>query len=110
MRDFAKATGALAKTDRVDAAVLAAFAHAIRPAARPIKDADTRDLDDLVTRRRQLIDMRVQETLRMGTASKLQRKPLAPHIAWLNKRIADLDDDLNKRLRASDVCVQRTIC
>lgn len=101
-RDFAKATGQLAKTDRVDAVVLAAFARAIRPAVRPIKDADTRELDDLVTRRRQLIDMRVQETLRLGTASKVQRKSLAAHIAWLEKRIAKLDDDLTKRLRSSD--------
>ena len=102
-RDFAKATGQLAKTDVVDAAILAAFARAIRPAVRPIKDADTRDLDDLVTRRRQLMDMRVQEMLRMGIASKVQKKSLAAHITWLNKRIADLDDDLTKRLRASDV-------
>ena len=101
-RDFAKATGQLAKTDLVDAAVLAAFARAIRPAVRPIKDVDTRELDDLVTRRRQLIDMRVQETLRLGTASKVQRKSLAGHIAWLDKRIVKLDDDLSKRLRASD--------
>jgi transposase len=101
-RDFAKATGQLAKTDQVDAAVLAAFARAIRPAVRPIKDADTRELDDLVTRRRQLIDMRVQETLRLGTASKVQSKSLKAHIAWLDKRIASFDDDLTKRLRASD--------
>ena len=101
-RDFAKATGQLAKTDLVDAAVLARFARAIRPAARPLKDADTRELDELLTRRRQLIDMRVQETLRLGTASKLQRKSLAAHIAWLDKRIVKLDDDLSKRLRVSD--------
>jgi transposase len=102
-RDFAKATGQLAKTDLVDAATLAAFARAIRPAVRPIKGADTRALDDLVTRRRQLVDMRVQETLRLGTASKIQKKSLAAHITWLDKRITDLDDDLTKRLRASDV-------
>jgi len=101
-RDFAKATGQLAKTDLVDAAVLAAFARAIRPAVRPIKDVDTRELDDLVTRRRQLVDMRVQETLRLGTASTLQRKSVTAHIAWLDKRIVKLDDDLSKRLRASD--------
>jgi transposase len=101
-RDFAKATGQLAKTDSVDAAVLAAFARAIRPAVRPIKDVDARELDDLVTRRRQLVDMRVQETLRLGTASTLQRKSVTAHIAWLDKRIVKLDDDLSKRLRASD--------
>lgn len=102
-RDFAKATGQLAKTDVVDAAILAAFARAIRPTVRPIKDADTRDLDDLVTRRRQLMNMRVQEMLRMGTASRVQKRSLMAHITWLDKRIADLDDDLSKRLRASDV-------
>ena len=102
-RDFAEAKGQLAKTDLVDAAILAAFARAIRPVVRPLKNADTRDLDDLVTRRRQLVDMRVQEMLRMGTASKVQEKSLTSHITWLDKRIADLDDDLTKRLRASDV-------
>ena len=89
-RDFAKATGQLAKTDQVDAAMLAAFAKAIRPQARPLKDADTRALDDLVSRRRQLIDMRVQETLRLGTAaSKPLQKSLNKHIAWLDKQITE---------------------
>ena len=102
-RDFAKATGQLAKTDRVDAAVLCAFARAIRPAVRVVKDVDTRDLDDLVSRRRQLISMRVQETLRLGSAeSKALQKSLKKHIAWLDKQIAGLDGDLTKRLRASD--------
>jgi transposase len=102
-RDFAKATGQLAKTDTVDARVLAAFARAIRPAVRPIKQADTRDLDELVTRRRQLIDMRVQETLRLSAAvSKAQRKSLLSHIAWLDKRIDKIDGDLARRLRASE--------
>jgi len=103
-RDFAKATGQLAKTDRVDAAILAAFAQAIRPAVRPLKDADTRDLDALVTRRRQLVAMRVQESLRLGAAhSKGLQKNLKSHIAWLDKQIAKLDDDLSARLRHSDV-------
>lgn len=104
VRDFAKSTGELAKTDRLDAAVLSAFAKAIRPVVRPLKDADTRELDDLVTRRRQLVDMRVQETLRLGRAtSKLSQRSLKAHIAWLDKRIADIEDDLHRRLRASDV-------
>ena len=103
-RDFAKATGQLAKTDKVDAAMLAAFAQAIRPQARPLKDADTRALDDMVSRRRQLIDMRVQETLRLGTAaSKPLGKSLNKHIVWLDKRIAEIDTDLTSRLRKSDV-------
>lgn len=103
-RDFAKASGQLAKTDQVDAAVLAHFARAIRPAVRVIKDADTRDLNDLVTRRRQLIAMRVQETLRLGSAgSGALKKNLTKHIVWLDKQITALDGDLTKRLRTSDV-------
>lgn len=103
-RDFAKATGQLAKTDQVDAAMLAAFAQAIRPQARPLKHADTRALDDLVSRRRQLITMRVQETLRLGTAtSKPMQKSLNKHIAWLDKQIGQIDSDLTKRLRQSDL-------
>ena len=103
-RDFAKATGRLAKTDRVDAAMLSAFAKAIRPQARPLKDEDTCALNDMVSRRRQLIDMRVQETLRLGTAaSKPLQKNLSKHIAWLDKQIAAVDNDLTKRLRGSNV-------
>jgi transposase len=104
VRDFAKATGRLAKTDRIDATVLAAFAKAIRPQVRPLKDEDTRILDDLVDRRRQLIGMRVQETLRLGTAaSKPLQKSLKKHIAWLDKQIDDVDRDLTQRLRESEV-------
>ena len=102
-RDFTKATGQLAKTDRIDAAILAEFARAIRPAIRPLKDEDTRALDDLVTRRRQLLAMRVQETLRLGSAgSRPLQKSLKTHIAWLDKRISDIDVDLTQRLRSSD--------
>lgn len=101
-RDFAKATGQLAKTDRIDAAVLCAFAQAIRPAVHPMKDEETRELDDLVTRRRQLIDMRVQETLRAGTAgSKGIKKSLKMHIAWLDRRIGALE------LTSLAACVRR---
>ncbi|MFZ5512285.1 MAG: IS110 family transposase [Pseudomonadota bacterium] len=101
-RDYAKATGQLAKTDRLDALVLADFARAIRPQVRPLKDEATRELDELVTRRRQLIDMRVQESLRLGRASALQRKSLKSHIAWLDKRIEEIDTDLTARLRKSE--------
>ena len=103
-RDFAKATGQLAKTDQVDAAMLSAFARAIRPQVRPLKDRVTRALEDLVSRRRQLIDMRVQETLRLSTAaSKPLEKSLKKHIAWLDKRISEIDNDLTRRLRNSEV-------
>lgn len=102
VRDFAKATGQLAKTDRVDAAVLAAFAKAIRPQVRPLKDEESRALDDMVNRRRQLIGMRVQETHRLASAaSKPLQKSLKKHIAWLDKQIGEADQDLTRRLRDS---------
>lgn len=103
VRDFARAAGQLAKTDRIDAAVLSAFARAMRPRVRPIKDALTREFDEMVGRRRQLVQMRVQEQLRLHTASKVQAKSLKAHIAWLDKNIAGLDEDMGKRLRSCEI-------
>lgn len=103
-RDFAKATGTLAKTDRVDAAVLGAFAKALRPQARPLKDAQTRELDEMVSRRRQLIVNRGQEALRLESATTQPlQKSVKAHMAWLDKRIAEIDEDLTHRLKDSDV-------
>jgi transposase len=103
-RDFAKATGQLAKTDRVDAAVLCAFAQAIRPAVRPLKDTTTRELDGLVTRRRQLVAMRTQELNRLPAAtSTVMRKSIGRHIGWLEKRIREVEDETKRRLRGSEV-------
>ena len=103
-RDFAKACGQLAKTDRVDAAMLCAFAKGIRPPVRTLKDGASQELDGLVTRRRQLVGMRVQESLRLNSAATgAPQKNVKKHIAWLNKQIAQIDDDLSRRLRESDV-------
>lgn len=103
-RDFARATGELSKTDRIDARMLCAFARAVRPQARPPKDAATRELAEALGRRRQLVDMRVQESTRLASAaSKSLRKSLTQHIAWLDKRIAESDGDLATRLRQSAV-------
>jgi transposase len=104
VRNFARASGELAKTDVIDARILSAFARAIRPAARAPKDADTRALADLLSRRRQLVDMRVQELQRQHTASSpTMKKSLAEHVAWLDKRIERLDQSMGQRLRDSDV-------
>jgi len=101
-RDFAKATGKLAKTDRIDAGVLAHFAQVLQPPVRPLKDAESRALDDMLNRRRQLVTMRVQEQFRLGSAaSPLLKKSLAAHIAWLDKQIDEVDGDLERQLRAS---------
>lgn len=104
VRSFARASGQLAKTDAIDARTLCAFARAIRPQARAPKDAQTRELADLLARRRQLVDMRIQELQRQHTAgSKAMRKSLAEHVAWLERRISRLDEDMGQRLRDSDV-------
>lgn len=101
VRDYAKACGRLAKTDRIDALILAAFAAAIRPQVRELPDEHTRALGDLLARRRQLIDMRVQEKLRLQRASAVARASLREHIAWLDERIERLDVDLTHALRSS---------
>lgn len=101
VRDFAKATGVLAKTDRLDAAVLARFAAVIQPAVREAPDQETRELAELVARRRQLVAMRTQEKTRLATAKGRQKDSIHEHIDWLNERIDGLDVDLTAALRTS---------
>jgi transposase len=101
VRDFARAVGQLAKTDRLDAAILAHFAEAIRPDPRPLPDDATRKLQALVARRRQLQGMLVAERNRRRVAEESIRPSLDEHIAWLRARVADLDNDLARELRAS---------
>lgn len=101
VRDFAKATGRLAKTDALDAQVLAHFADAVRPPPRAVPDACVQELSALLTRRRQLVDMRTAEHNRLGTAPRRIRTQLQAHIRWLDARLADVDHDLDQALRAS---------
>jgi len=103
IRDFAKATGRLAKTDSIDADVIAHFGEALRPQIRPIRDAETQELTDLVARRRQLVDMATAEKNRLSMARKKVRKDIQTHIAWLERRIQDVDTDLSKRIKESPV-------
>jgi transposase len=101
-RDFAKATGRLAKTDRIDAAVLAHFAEAVRPAPRPVADPQVQHLDALLARRQQLIGMRVMESNRLGTATDpAMRDGLGRHIAWLQAELAGADRQLAAAVQAS---------
>jgi transposase len=101
VRDFAKATGRLAKTDRLDAALLAHFADAVRPAIRPLPDAATQLLAALVARRRQLVEMLTAEENRRGLLPAPLRPELQDHIADLRRRVAQLDQDLDQHLRTS---------
>jgi transposase len=101
IRDFAKATGRLAKNDRIDAQVIAAFGAAIEPEIVQLPDEDARELGALLVRRRQLVTMRVQEVNRLGLAQGLMRKNIKAHIDWLEKQIDRLDIDLTAALRSS---------
>jgi transposase len=100
-RDFARATGQLAKTDALDARALAHFADVMRPTPRPVPDAQTQELRALLGRRQQLIGMRTAEQNRLTGTSERLMKDIEAHLTWLNASIATLDDDLEALLRAS---------
>src|SRR5215468_7645798 len=107
VRDFAKATGQLAKTDALDARTVAHFAEAVRPAPRPLPDAQTEELRALLARRRQLMAMRTTEQNRLENATRRLRADIEAHIAWLNQCVVALDDDLDTTLQASPVWRER---
>lgn len=101
IRDFARSTGRLAKTDALDALVLAQFAAVVLPEVRPLPDAATRELSALLARRRQLVDMRAAESNRLALALERVRPEIREHMRYLDKRIKQLDRELHDRLRAS---------
>jgi len=104
IRDFARATGRLAKTDALDAAVIAQFADAIRPEPRPVLDEEAQALDEMVSRRRQLIDMIVAETNRQKAMSnKRIAREIGRHILYLQTLLTDLDKDIDDAIRSSPV-------
>ena len=103
VRDFAKATGTLAKTDTLDAGVLAHFADAVRPDVRPLKDAETQILNSLTARRHQVMTMLVSEKNRLGAAIGAVSPRIEAHIAWLEQELSDLDKGLRQTLRRSPV-------
>ena len=103
VRDFAKATGQLAKTDSIDALVLARFAEAVRPALRPLPDEVTLELRALIARRRQLTEMIVAERNRLGGASKTVRKRIDAHVRWLEAELQRADGDLDQSIRQSPI-------
>jgi len=103
VRDFAKATGQLAKTDSIDADVLAHFAQAVRPALRPLPDTVTLELRALTARRRQLTEMIVAERNRLAMASKTVSKRIHAHIRWLQSELEQVDKDLDRSIRHSPI-------
>ena len=107
VRDFAKATGRLAKTDALDAQVIAHFAEAVRPAMRPLPDSETRELHSLNARRTQVVEMLVAEKNRLGRAGQAVRPRIRAHIEWLEQELKDLDRGLRDMLRRSPVWRER---
>ena len=103
VRDFARSTGQLAKTDRLDAAVLALFAERVQPAQRPLTDEATAELAELITRRQQLLAMLTQEKNRLPQVRTRVRRDVQAHITWLERRVAETDDDLRQAIEASPV-------
>ena len=103
VRDFARATGRLAKTDALDAQILAPFAEAVRPACRPLPDASTQQLAALITRRRQLVEMLTAEKNRRGSAPPVMRTQIQQHIEWLQQHLAQLDQELTTAVQASPI-------
>jgi transposase len=103
VRDYARAVGRLAKTDTIDAAVVAEFAQRVRPDVRPLPDASTQALNALLVRRRQVVDMLTAETIRLHTAQKPIDRQITKHIQWLERQLADLNQQLDDFLRSSPV-------
>ncbi len=111
VRDFAKATGQLAKTDRIDADILALFAERVHPAVRPLPDAAAQELDALLARRRQLIEMLQAERNRLGQVFGRGKRPvkksLKSHIAYLERELRIADTDLGEMVRQSPAWRER---
>lgn len=103
VRAFAKATGQLAKTDRIDADVLALFAERVRPEWRPLDDEATTDLAAVLLRRRQLSDMLTAEKNRLGLARRPVRASLKKHIAYLERELRITESELREQIEASPV-------
>jgi transposase len=102
-RDFAKSIGKLAKSDKIDAAMLARFAEAIRPAVRVLPDEQTQQLQAVLVRRRQLIDMLVAEKNRLAMTHATVKPQVKEHIAWLEQALEQIDQELHDLLQASPV-------
>jgi len=101
VRDFARATGQLAKTDKLDAKVLAHFASAIRPAVRTLRNDEEEQLTALLTRRRQVVDMLTVEKNRLVTVRAKMRSDIEAHVDWLSDSLKDLDKEIEDFVKGS---------
>ena len=107
VRDFAKALAILAKTDKIDALVLARFGQSVRPEPRALKDAQTRELEGLLNRRRQLVGMLTAEKNRLEKATKRVRTDIEATITWLSKRLKSIDKDLKHAIKKMPIWCEK---
>ena len=107
VRDFARASGQLAKTDALDARMLALFAERMRPEVRRLPNEQELELKALVARRRELVEMITAERNRLGSAPKVLRKEITAHLRWLEGRLKERDRDLDRMLRSSPLWRER---
>lgn len=103
VREFARATGQLAKTDRLDAKLLAAMAALLRPEPRPLPSEEEEQLTALLTRRRQILDMLTVEKNRLHTVRASMRRDIEEHIAWLKEKLAKLDEEIDHFVQSSSL-------
>ena len=101
VRDFARSIGRLAKTDSIDAAVIAHFAAAVKPPVRPIPTQEARDLSERVARRSQIVEMITAESNRLAASHGKVRKEIQTHVSWLEKRLERTDEDLADLIRST---------
>ena len=103
VRDFARSKGILAKTDKIDAGVIAQFAEAIRPEVRPLKTEEAQKLDALLSRRRQILQMLTAEKNRLQSAPVWTQKDIQKHIHWLEKNLDQFNQDLDRMVKESPI-------
>lgn len=103
VRDFAKSIGQLAKTDRVDAGVIALFGERVRPQPRGVPEAEVRELDALVTRRVQLTEMITAEKNRLGFSAPALKRQIHEHVQWMQRQISAIDGELEHLIQSSPI-------
>lgn len=109
VRDFARATGQLAKTDKLDAKVLAHFAAAVRPVLRNLRSQEEEQLTALLTRRKQVLDMLTMEKNRLVTVRAKMRSAIEAHIQWLSKSLKELDKEIEDFVKSSAVWKEKDV-
>jgi transposase len=103
IRNYARAVGKLAKTDKLDAMIIAEFAHKVEPEVRPLRDEENQEIKAIVSRRRQLMEMLKAEKNRLATAPKFMKTNIMAHIKWLSQEMEQLDRNLRQQIEASPI-------